>query len=455
MEFNMKKCSSKDHDNMNAIQFCYNCKIYLCKKCETYHSYLFQNYILNKLDKNIIDSFTGYCTKNNHNELLEFFCKTHNELCCVSCLCALKGKGKGEHSSCEISYLEDIKDIKKNKLKDNINILEELSIKMDESINKIKNAFTKINERKEKIKIKFMDLFTKLRNALNSREDEILSNIDNDFKKYFFDEDLIKSAEKLPNKVKISLKKGKLIDKEWNDDNRLNFIINDCLNIENNIKDITLMNENIEKFKNSDENIYIDYEVKNFDNEINYILEIMKNIFKNDKSNIYIKIKELKKEFSYLKDKLNQTYIDSFILSKIAISKYDFSFLSRVDEKMAFDTNNKPYGKSPLIWRFDSDNDNQLFQIIKNKDDTYCIKNRGSNYYIGMENKDGEWIISSRNKGENFQKFKFIHIQNDYFLIQNEKGKFIDFVGEDKDGGIIKPNNKKDSLGQQWKLFIK
>ena len=168
------------------------------------------------------------------------------------------------------------------------------------------------------------------------------------------------------------------------------------------------MNENIEKFKNSDENIYIDYEVKNFDNEINYILEIMKNIFKNDKLNIYIKIKELKKEFSYLKDKLNQTYIDSFILSKIAISKYDFSFLSRVDEKMAFDTNNKPYGKSPLIWRFDSDNNNQLFQIIKNKDDTYCIKKRDSNYYIGMENKDGEWIISSRNKGENFQKFKFI-----------------------------------------------
>ena len=122
---------------------------------------------------------------------------------------------------------------------------------------------------------------------------------------------------------------------------------------------------------------------------------------------------------------------------------------------MAFDTNNKPYGKSPHIWRFDSNNDNQLFQIIKNKDDTYCIKKRDSNYYIGMENKDGEWIISSRNKGENFQKFKFIHIENDYFLIQNEKGKFIDFVGEDKDGGIIKPNDKKDSLGQQWKLFIK
>ena len=177
MESNIKNCSSKEHDKMEAIQYCYNCKIFLCKKCETYHSYLFQNHFLNKLDKNIKDSFTGYCTKNNHNELLEFFCKTHNELCCVSCLCALKGKGKGEHSSCKVCYLEDIKEIKKNKLKDNINILEELSIKMDESINKIKNAFNIINERKEKIKMKFMDIFTKLRNALNKREDEILTNL--------------------------------------------------------------------------------------------------------------------------------------------------------------------------------------------------------------------------------------------------------------------------------------
>ena len=33
--------------------------------------------------------------------------------------------------------------------------------------------------------------------------------------------------------VKLSLEKGKLIDKEWNDKNKLNSIINDCINIEN------------------------------------------------------------------------------------------------------------------------------------------------------------------------------------------------------------------------------
>ena len=456
MEANIKKCSSKEHENVNAIQYCYNCKIYLCKKCETYHSYLFQNHTLNKLDKDIIDSFSGYCTKNNHNEILEFFCKTHNELCCVSCLCSLKGKGKGEHSSCDVHYLEDIKELKKNKLKDNIIILEKLSIEMHESINKIKNAFNKINERKDNIKKKFMDIFTKLRNALNQREDEILTNIDNDFKKYFFDEELVKKAEKLPNKVKLSLEKGKLIDKEWNDDNKLNFIINDCINIENNIKDIILMNENIDKFKNSDKNIHIDDEDKNYDDEVNFLLDIMKNIFKNDTLNIYVKMKQLEQLKSDLKAREDQVYIGAFIFSKIDISKYDFAFLSRVDERFSFDTQGYPnLGKSPHLWKFEP-NENQFFKIIKNNDETYFIQNKGSNYFIGMENEDGEWIFTSRRKGDNYQKFKFIHVENDYFLILNEKGKFIDFVdNEVKNGGIIKPNDKKNTLGQQWKLILK
>jgi len=52
----------------------------------------------------------------------------------------------------------------------------------------------------------------------------------------------------LPNQIKISLEKGKLIDKEW-DNNNLFSYINDCINIENNINDINIINQNINKFK--------------------------------------------------------------------------------------------------------------------------------------------------------------------------------------------------------------
>ena len=41
--------------------------------------------------------------------------------------------------------------------------------------------------------------------------------------------------------------KGKQIDKEWNNDNLASYI-NDCINIENNIKDINIINESINKY---------------------------------------------------------------------------------------------------------------------------------------------------------------------------------------------------------------
>jgi len=42
------------------------------------------------------------------------------------------------------------------------------------------------------------------------------------------------------------LEKGKTIEKEWNN-NKLNSLINDCINIENNITKINNINEKIKK----------------------------------------------------------------------------------------------------------------------------------------------------------------------------------------------------------------
>ena len=90
MESETKKCSSKGHDKFKAIYYCHNCKIYICKNCEVFHSNLFQDHHLKELNKDIKEIFTGFCQKEKHNEELEFFCKTHNELCCASCLCVIK-----------------------------------------------------------------------------------------------------------------------------------------------------------------------------------------------------------------------------------------------------------------------------------------------------------------------------------------------------------------------------
>ena len=134
-----------------------------------------------------------------------------------------------------------------NNLKENIDYLNDLSKNIESSINHVKTIFEKINNNKEELKIKIQKIFTNLRNALNKKEDELLFEVDRQYNELYFNESLIKKCEKMPEKIKKSLEKGNLIGDQWNDDNKLCFLINDCINIENNIKDIKNIKECIEK----------------------------------------------------------------------------------------------------------------------------------------------------------------------------------------------------------------
>ena len=158
----------------------------MCNKCETLHSKLFQYHHTYTLDKNIKDIFTGYCKEKNHNNELEYYCKTHNILCCDSCISKIKGKGKGQHKDCDICYIEDIKEIKKSKLKDNINILKNISNTLEENINKLKLLLEEIKQSKEELKLKIQKIFTKIRNAVNEREDKILLEVDKKYKEIYY-----------------------------------------------------------------------------------------------------------------------------------------------------------------------------------------------------------------------------------------------------------------------------
>ena len=78
----------------------------------------------------------------------------------------------------------------------------------------------------------------------------------------------------MPSKTKILIEKGKKGANEWEDKNKLNSIINDCIDIENNIKDINLVNERIKM-----SSLMIKYEVKfnpEKNEDINIFLEKIK-----------------------------------------------------------------------------------------------------------------------------------------------------------------------------------
>ena len=125
--------------------------------------------------------------------------------------------------------------------------IEEASENIEESIKKLKEVFEIISVRKEETKLKISKIFTKIRNALNEREEQLFLELDNIYDKSYFKEDIIKKGEKIYNLIKSFLEKGKLLNNEWNDDNKLIERINDCLNIENNIKNIIEINEHIDK----------------------------------------------------------------------------------------------------------------------------------------------------------------------------------------------------------------
>ena len=222
MEHIKKKCSSKDDKEIDAISFCKICKVYMCNKCDNFHSKLCYKHNSESLDKNKNEEiFTGFCPEENHNDELEYFCKDHNKLCCVACICKIKRNGKGEHGNCNICYFTDIIQEKKDKLNENLKKLEELSNGFKKSIDKLKITLKKIIDDKEEFKLKVQKIFTKIRNSINEREDKLLLEIDQQFNNLYCNEEIIKESEKLPNKIEKYLNKGKFVNEEWNDNSKL------------------------------------------------------------------------------------------------------------------------------------------------------------------------------------------------------------------------------------------
>ena len=106
------KCSSKIHKEINAKSYCQECRLYMCDQCQKMH---FELYNHNQIvfNENQNDIFTGICKEKNHINYLEFFCKTHNKLCCLACVSKINKKGYGEHNNCDICIIEEIKEEKR------------------------------------------------------------------------------------------------------------------------------------------------------------------------------------------------------------------------------------------------------------------------------------------------------------------------------------------------------
>ena len=392
----MEKCSSTNHKDIEALSFCNDCKLYMCNKCEKHHSELFQkshNQIKLEKGKNIAELFTGFCNEKNHKLEFQYFCKKHNTLCCAKCITKLKGEENGQHSECDICFIKDIENEKRNKLKDNIKCLEDISINLEQKINELKLIYEKIEKSKEELKTNIQKAFTKLRSALNDREDELLQEVDNKYELYY-NENIIKDCDKLPNKIKISLQIGKEIENNWNN-NQLNLLINNCINIENNIKNIKILNESIEKTNN----LKIDIKFLPKEDGINRLLDSLKKFgeinTKKFESNIdfdeklvetWLNNRKFETELLYRKSRDGSTPNDfhnkcdnkGITITFIETTKgYKFGGYT----ELPWDTSNSTKkDKSTFIFSF---NNKQKYTARNNNDSIACISSEGPRFGCG------------------------------------------------------------------------
>lgn len=319
MNFQNKKCSFAKHSEKYGKITCVNCNMNLCKECEIFHSNFCKEHLTYNIEKEQKDIFNIFCQEPEHKIKFEYFCRSHNILCCARCITKIKNEKNGKHTDCDICNIEDIVESKKNKFNENIETLTELSNSIQASIDNIKNIYDKIEENKEEIKLQIQKLFTKIRSELNNKEEELLLEVDNIYDNTYFKENFIKEIQKLPKKIQSVLDKKPdlnldINDNEDNKDYKLISLINDCLNIENAIEEINVINLKIKETNNYN-NLKIEF-ISNEEKILNDIKNFGvfgRNIFKE-----FLKSSIIKGNFE------NQNSILNWIKEKVGKEEINF-----------------------------------------------------------------------------------------------------------------------------------
>ena len=210
----------------------------MCNKCKNIHNGFLKKHHTINLANNIIEQFIDICKEKGHTMNLDYFCKTHNILCCAACITKIKGKGNGKHNECDICFIEDIADTKKNLYDINFEYLKEILFLMEENIHDLKKYnINEIDKKKEELKNQIQTFFTKLRNKINKKEDELLLKVDNKYDELFINEKLIQKNEIYLNNIKKNLEQWNINNNnDWNNKSNLSLLINNSINIEKNIK---------------------------------------------------------------------------------------------------------------------------------------------------------------------------------------------------------------------------
>ena len=277
-EISLNKCYYNEHSEQTATNFCFKCNKFLCETCSTSHCDLNPKHNLFSVDKDLNLNFTGYCNEGNHPNKLDYYCSTHNNLCCAACLCKIKDRGDGQHTECKVCHIDQIKGEKKRKLNDNLKLLKKFSLNMKKILKDIRTFYEHINPIKEDIIMNIKNIFHNFRILLDNREKELLYEVEEVYSKNFFSDNFLKESNKFPTKIKYNIDKGKNVLDKWEEaeeKGKINLLINDCINIEKNIKELNDIKDKIASLNSKSKMQFCTQ-----DNDIEIISKKIKNLGK-------------------------------------------------------------------------------------------------------------------------------------------------------------------------------
>ena len=258
----------------------------------------------------------------------------------------------------------------------------------------MKNIFEQINKDKEELKLNIQKIFTRIRNAINEREDEILSKVNQLFDNVYMKENEMNEIDKYPNQVKGLLKQGKSEIEKWNSNknNSLSSFINSCINIEKSLLSINNTEQNLIKCKNGLSSVikfkpFEENELKEFISELASFGQVYKE----------------NKDIQMMPKVIGESFIDIGIkstkeeLNGLSIKFFPFS----IEEYNKYYPNDATYGEDDIVLTLHLDAKNEFInEIFKNKE----------NYENELENI-GEKMIENYNYNFSLRK-----IDNKLFL---------------------------------------
>ncbi|CAG2200835.1 unnamed protein product [Mytilus edulis] len=170
----------KRHLNKSAEEYCPQCEEALCRECRDHHklSKLLKSHQTITVDKyNKLPSFIKQISQNceEHDCFLEFYCKSHDALCCK--LCLISG-----HKECKGTiFIEDfLKPLTghQSAALDNIEkVLQDLQSNICSAIKDRNRNLTELREQKRVIEEQIKEKRKEINNLLDNLEEELLQKV--------------------------------------------------------------------------------------------------------------------------------------------------------------------------------------------------------------------------------------------------------------------------------------